>query len=99
MRLLTLRGEREATRFFRRSKWCCGVVAARGTCAKLAMPLVGFVSPVARDLFATSFRPFLQGLSESGYVEGRNVVIDTIVRRRVVTICCQRCLPICSAVR
>jgi len=34
------------------------------------------VSPVARDLFTTSFRPFLQGLSESGYVEGRNVVID-----------------------
>ena len=44
--------------------------------AQLATPLVGFVSPVARDLFATSFRPFLQGLSESGYVEGRNVVID-----------------------
>ena len=34
------------------------------------------MSPVARDLFTTSFRPFLQGLSESGYVEGRNVVID-----------------------
>jgi len=34
------------------------------------------VSPVARDLFTTSFRPFLQGLSVSGYVEGRNVVID-----------------------
>ena len=34
------------------------------------------MSPVARDLFTTSFRPFLQGLSVSGYVEGRNVVID-----------------------
>jgi putative tryptophan/tyrosine transport system substrate-binding protein len=41
-----------------------------------AMPLVGFVSPVLRDLFAAAFRPFLQGLSEAGYVEGRNAAID-----------------------
>ena len=41
-----------------------------------AMPVIGFVSPVLRDMFAPAFRPFLQGLSETGYVEGRNVAID-----------------------
>ena len=41
-----------------------------------AMPLIGFVSPVLRDMFAPAFRPFLQGLGETGYVEGRNVAID-----------------------
>jgi putative ABC transport system substrate-binding protein len=39
-------------------------------------PLVAFVSPVARDLFGGSFLPFLQGLSESGYIEGRDLSID-----------------------
>jgi putative tryptophan/tyrosine transport system substrate-binding protein len=32
--------------------------------------------PVLRDMFAAAFHPFLQGLSEIGYVEGRNVAID-----------------------
>jgi ABC-type uncharacterized transport system substrate-binding protein len=41
-----------------------------------AMPVIGFVSPVLRDMFAAAFHPFLQGLSEIGYVEGRNVAID-----------------------
>ena len=41
-----------------------------------AMPVVGFVSPVLRDLFAAAFGPFLEGLSETGYVEGRNVTLD-----------------------
>jgi putative ABC transport system substrate-binding protein len=37
-----------------------------------AMPVIGFVSPVLRDMFAASFYPFLQGLSDTGFVEGRN---------------------------
>jgi putative ABC transport system substrate-binding protein len=41
-----------------------------------AMPVIGFVSPVLRDMFGAAFQPFLQGLSEAGFVEGRNVSID-----------------------
>ena len=44
--------------------------------AQHAMPLLGFISPVARDLFSFAFPSFLKGLGETGYVEGRNVLID-----------------------
>jgi putative tryptophan/tyrosine transport system substrate-binding protein len=41
-----------------------------------AMPVVGFLSTGAPDTFAHLVAPFRQGLSEAGYVEGRNVAIE-----------------------
>jgi putative ABC transport system substrate-binding protein len=41
-----------------------------------AMPVVGFLSSGSPDASAERMRPFHQGLSESGYVEGRNVAIE-----------------------
>jgi putative tryptophan/tyrosine transport system substrate-binding protein len=41
-----------------------------------AMPVVGFLSAASRDLptLATNLASFHQGLTETGYVEGQNVV-------------------------
>ena len=41
-----------------------------------AMPVIGFLGSESPDLFASRLRAFRQGLSDTGYVEGRNVVID-----------------------
>jgi putative ABC transport system substrate-binding protein len=42
-----------------------------------AMPVVGFLSSASPDLLTEDrFRAFRQGLSETGYVEGRNVAIE-----------------------
>jgi putative ABC transport system substrate-binding protein len=41
-----------------------------------AMPLVGILGSESLELFATRLRAFRQGLSETGYVEGRNVAIE-----------------------
>jgi putative ABC transport system substrate-binding protein len=40
-----------------------------------AMPVIGFLSPIALDTFADRLRGFRQGLRESGYIEGDNVTI------------------------
>ena len=40
------------------------------------MPVVGFLSSESPDGFAGRLSAFLQGLSETGYVEGRNVTIE-----------------------
>ena len=41
-----------------------------------ALPVVGYLSGNLHEADATRVRAFRQGLSESGYVEGRNVVIE-----------------------
>jgi putative tryptophan/tyrosine transport system substrate-binding protein len=40
------------------------------------MPVVGFLSPVTLDTVADNLRAFRQGLKETGYVEGENVLLE-----------------------
>src|SRR5215475_7665572 len=68
-----------------------------------AMPVIGFLSPQSADDDYKNFTvPFLQGLKETGYVEGQNVaveyrwaenqydrlrvLVDDLIRRRVAVI-------------
>jgi putative ABC transport system substrate-binding protein len=41
-----------------------------------AMPIIGFLGSAAPDLWAARLRAFHQGLSDTGYVEGKNVAIE-----------------------
>jgi putative tryptophan/tyrosine transport system substrate-binding protein len=40
------------------------------------MPVVGFLSASVPDLFPDRLRAYRQGLSEAGFIEGRNVAIE-----------------------
>jgi putative ABC transport system substrate-binding protein len=60
-----------------------------------ALPVIGFLGSEAADLWASRVRAFRQGLSETGYVEGRNVAID-FAGRKVTMIDCRRWRPIWS---
>jgi putative ABC transport system substrate-binding protein len=56
-----------------------GAAAAWPTAARAqqpAMPLVGFVHSQLPDRYADRLRPFLQGLKDTGYVEGQNVAVE-----------------------
>ena len=44
--------------------------------AQQAMPVVGFLNSASAESFAPFVAAFRQGLSETGYVEGRNVAVE-----------------------
>jgi hypothetical protein len=46
-----------------------------------AMPVIGFIGSASPHLRAARLRAFHQGLSETGYVEGKNVAIGTVTVR------------------
>src|SRR5437016_3265638 len=51
--------------------WPLGAVAQQP-----ATPVIGFLNGGSPDLFADRVRVFRQGVSETGYVEARNVAIE-----------------------
>ena len=59
-----------------------GGLAACGACqqpAMPAMPVVGFINSASAQSYKRQLVAFLQGLSEAGYVDGRNVTIDGVL--------------------
>ena len=51
-------------------------MAARGTAQLPKTPVIGFLGTGSPDVFADVVRAFRQGLSETGFVESRNVAIE-----------------------
>ena len=61
------------------------------------LPVIGFLSGLSADdddYYKNFIVPFLQGLKETGYVEGQNVAVEY---RWVNMIGCRRSQPISSA--
>jgi hypothetical protein len=67
----------DATAGVHRGAWERGGVAGGGAGQQAAMPVIGFLSPLsADDDYKNVTVPFLQGLKETGYVEGQNVAVE-----------------------
>jgi ABC-type uncharacterized transport system substrate-binding protein len=80
-----------------------------------AMPVIGYLSSGSPDLVADRVRAFLQGLSGTGFVEGRNVLVEyrwagdqydlmpvlaaDLVRRRVAVIATAGGIPAAQAAK
>ena len=45
-----------------------------------AMPVIGFLSTASPERFARLVAAFLQGLNEAGFVEGKDVMIESAGR-------------------
>jgi putative tryptophan/tyrosine transport system substrate-binding protein len=43
---------------------------------KLSLPIIGYLCPESPELFASRLKAFHEGLGETGFVEGKNVIID-----------------------
>ena len=48
-------------------------IAAR---AQQALPVIGFLNPSSPEPYSAVLKAFQHGLSENGYVEGRNVAVE-----------------------
>src|SRR5947207_3331137 len=55
--------------------------------AQAGLPLVGYINAASKDSSAELVGAFKQGLSEAGYVEGRNVAIEYRWARAITTGC------------
>ena len=42
----------------------------------LSVPLIGYIGPESPEPFASRLKAFREGLSESGFTEGRNIAIE-----------------------
>jgi putative ABC transport system substrate-binding protein len=54
------------------------------------MPVIGFLSAVSPGPFAQRIAAFHGGLSETGYVEGRNLAIEAGRRSNMIDCQCSR---------
>jgi hypothetical protein len=51
-------------------------MATGGRCEQPALPVVGFLNSASASDYARPIAAFRRGLSEAGYIEGRNVLVE-----------------------
>ena len=64
--------------------------------AQQGMPVIGYLGQQSADSYKNITVPFLQGLKETGYVEGQNVAVEYRMRE-ISMIGCRRLRPISFA--